>query len=353
MPEKLDDVCKIAVLRPSAVGDFVMTLPALHALRTVYPEAGIVYIGKAWHADFMAGRPGPIDRVAIMPPCPGVGVPPEDRTVDMAAVARFIDEMRAERFDLAVQLYGGGRYSNPFIKQFAARLTIGMRASDAETLDRWIPYGRAQNRRLHMLAVAALAGADTLRAGQELQVTEADRTEARGIVQHPAGRRLAVIQPGSTDPRRRWPAQSFAALADRLTAQGMLVAINGTAEERLLVASVLERMRHPALDLSGQLSLSGLCGLLERADLLVSNDTGPLHLALAIGTPSVGIYWLTNLIESGPLRQDIHAAALSLRMHCPVCGAENLTTRCPHDVSFVDGVTVEEVAALAEELLLR
>lgn len=349
-PASLPGVRKIAVLRPSAVGDFAMALPALHALRAAYPQAEIVYIGQQWHADFLAGRPGPVDRVAVVPPCPGVGASP-DSDADLLAVRRFIDDMRAQELDLAVQLYGGGRYSNPFIKQLGARVTIGMRASDAEPLDRWIAYGGLQNRRLQMLAVVALAGANTVRLGAELQVTERDRQQAQAVIAQAQGKMLVVLQPGSTDRRRCWPPERFAAVADRLVEQGAFVAVNGTAGEAELVAQVLEGMRHPALNLTGCLDLSGLCGLLERTDLLISNDTGPLHLALAIGTPSVGIYWLTNLIEFAPLRQDIHAAALSLRTQCPVCGVENLKTRCPHDASFVDGVSVEEVAVLARGML--
>ncbi|HEX8963884.1 MAG TPA: glycosyltransferase family 9 protein, partial [Rhodocyclaceae bacterium] len=90
---------------------------------------------------------------------------------------------------------------------------------------------------------------------------------------------------------------------------------------------------------------------LERAALLVSNDTGPLHLAVALGTPAVGIYWFTNLVESQPLRQDIHRAAVAARVDCPVCGAENLAQRCPHDDSFVAEVAADEVLQLAFQLL--
>jgi ADP-heptose:LPS heptosyltransferase len=84
---------------------------------------------------------------------------------------------------------------------------------------------------------------------------------------------------------------------------------------------------------------------------MVSNDTGPLHLALALGTPSVGIFWLTNLVGGMPLRQGLLRAALSVRVHCPVCGAPNLARRCPHDPSFVDDVPVEEVTSMATSLL--
>jgi ADP-heptose:LPS heptosyltransferase len=344
----MNGVRKIAVLRPGAVGDFVFALPALHALRQAYPEAHIVYVGKPWHAEFLAQRPGPIDECIVLPPCPGLGLPAEAQAD--ATLARFLDAMREQQFDVALQMYGGGRYANPLLLQFGGRLTAGMKAENAMALDRWVSFRPMQNRRLQLLEVASLIGADMVWLERELVVTGRDRQLAREELPEGAAP-LVVLQPGASDPRRRWPAQRFAELGDILADEGAQVAVNGTAEEAPIVRAVLERMRHRAVDLSGKLSLSGLCGLLERAALLVSNDTGPLHLGLAIGTPSVGIYWLTNLIESGPLRQHLHRPAMSTRIHCPVCGMENLKERCAHDVSFVDVVTVGEVAALAHDLL--
>lgn len=342
----LPQVRKIALLRPSAVGDFVFALPALHALRHTFPYAEMVYVGRPWHAEFLAGRPGPIDRVVVLPPCPGVGTP-ADVEADPEPVRDFVRAMAEEAFDLALQIYGGGRYANPLIQEFGARVTIGLRAAGVPTLDRWVSFHPLQNRRLQLLEVAALAGAHTLPLERELEVTEKDRQEAARVLPPDPARPLVVIQPGASDPRRRWAPGRFAAVADRLAQAGAGIAVHGTAVESPLVRAVIEAMTAAAVDLSGRLSLSGLCGLLERAALLVANDTGPLHLALAIGTPSVGIYWLTNLVESGPLRQGRHWPALAVRIHCPVCGAENLTTRCPHDESFVDEVSVEEVADLA------
>jgi ADP-heptose:LPS heptosyltransferase len=345
----LSGIRKIAVLRPNEVGDFVFSLPCLHALKNTYPDAQIVYLGKAWHAGFLNGRPGPVDQVVVMPPCQGVGLPPEAQ-VDPQPLQRFIDAMRDTEFDLALQIYGGGHYSNPFIRHLGARLAIGLKAADAAPLDRWISYGPLQNRRLQMLEVASLAGANMLQLGPELAVTEQDRREAAQVLGPDPVKPIVMLQPAANDRRRCWPAERFAALADVLVKAGALIAVNGTDQERPVVREVIEQMHNPALDLCGKLSLSGVCGVLERATLLVSNDTGPLHLALAIGTPCVGIYWLTNLIESAPLRQHGHRPALSVRSHCPVCGAENLTQRCSHDVSFVDDVSLEEVTSLALEL---
>jgi ADP-heptose:LPS heptosyltransferase len=110
-------------------------------------------------------------------------------------------------------------------------------------------------------------------------------------------------------------------------------------------------MHHRAVCLAGSLSLGGLCAVLERATLVVSNDTGPLHLALAMGVSCVGIFWLTNLVEGMPLRPSLLHAALSVRTRCPVCEEDNRSARCPHDVSFVDDVSVDEVARLARQAL--
>lgn len=345
-PAVLPDIGKIAVLRPNAVGDFIFSLPALHALKSAYPEAEIVFLGKPWHARFLAGRPAPVDRVLVVPPCPGIGAPP-DAEMDPEPRRRFVEAMRAEEFDIAIQLYGGGRYSNPLVKEWGAGLTVGMRAAGTAALDRWIAFELVQNRRLQMLEVVSLIGANSLRLGQELAVTESDRREAARILPSGDAQPLVVLQPGATDVRRHWPAERFAAVGDALASRGARVAINGSEAEAAIVRRVVAAMRHPAVDLSGRLSLGGLCGLLERAALLVANDTGPLHLGLAIGTPAVGIYWLSNLTEACPLRQHRHRAALAVRTNCPVCGEENLKTRCPHDVSFVAEVSAEEVTELA------
>ena len=73
--EKIPDVQKIAVVRANALGDFIFALPALEALRGAYPQAEIVFLGRGWHAAFLAGRPGPIDRVIVLPPTKGVSEP--------------------------------------------------------------------------------------------------------------------------------------------------------------------------------------------------------------------------------------------------------------------------------------
>jgi len=346
----VDDVRSIAVLRPSAVGDFMFALPALHALKRAYPTARLIYLGRQWHADFLRERPGPVDEVRVLPPVPGIGAPPD---ADLAPARQLVERLRDERIDIAIQLYGGGLYSNPFVAALGARVTAGMKGDDAPPLDRWVSYTVLQNRRLQLLEVAGLLGATPGRLDDGLELCARDRDEAEPVRAAARGRPLVLIHPAASDPRRHWAPQRFAAVADRLADAGAVIAVNATAAEAAVAREVIRQMRHPALDLSGVLSLSGLCGVLAACALVISNDSGPLHLALALGVRCVGIYWLYNLVESGPLIQDRHRALMSTRIHCPVCGEENLKTRCPHDASFVDDVALDDVLQASLQLFER
>ncbi|UXY16306.1 glycosyltransferase family 9 protein [Chitiniphilus purpureus] len=347
LPAPLTGVRHIVVLRPCAVGDFVFALPALAALRATYPQAHITLLGRAWQAELLAGRPGPVDEVRVLPTVPGVGAP-ADAVEDTAAVTALLDALNARGVDLAIQLYGGGGYANPFLLRIAARHRIGLRAPDAPALDRTLPYVYLQNERLRLLETVGLAGAHATTLDARLAVLPDDLAQAARCVPMDDAKPLVVIQPGATDPRRCWAPARFAAVADALAEAGARIAVNGSEAERDRVRAVITAMRADALDLATpQLSLSGLLGLLSRATLLVSNDTGPLHLAQAVGTASVGIYWFTNLLISAPLAAARHRHAVSLQVHCPVCGRENVTAHCGHPASFVDAVGVDEVRTLA------
>jgi ADP-heptose:LPS heptosyltransferase len=183
-----------------------------------------------------------------------------------------------------------------------------------------------------------------------LAVTEADRAEARSALDDLEGP-VVVLHPGATDPRRRWPPKSFACVGDRLVAAGADVVIVGTTDERGLVDGVRDSMTSPARTLVGRLSLGGLAGVLESAAVVVANDSGPVHLAAAVGTSTVGIYWCGNLINAGPFTRSRHRPQLSWRLTCPVCGVDCTRDQCEHRESFVAEVPSESVASAATSLL--
>jgi ADP-heptose:LPS heptosyltransferase len=349
---RVDGVGRIAVLRANALGDLLVSLPALEAMRAAYPGAELVLLGLGWHREFLEGRPGPVDRVVVVPPVRGVSVR-DDEPAPADPPAEFLAAMRAERFDLGVQLHGGGRHSNPFVRRLGARVTAGLRAPDAEALDRWVRYVYLQPEALRYLEVAGLVGAAPVTLQARVAVTAADRAEANAAL-GPAGDRpgpLVAIHPGVGDPRRRWPAERFARVADALAARGATVVLTGDRAERGLTAEVAAAARRPLLDLAGRLCLGGLTGLLDRCALAIGNDTGPIHLARAVGTPTVAVYWVGNLLNAGPVGRRRHRAAVSWILDCPVCGVPALERRCPHDPSFVASVPVEEVAEQALDLL--
>ena len=342
---------RIAVLRANRVGDLVFILPALEALRARWPEAEVVLLGCRWHEGFLAGRPGPVDRVVAVPPARGVNEldgPPAGE----AELAAFFARMRAERFDLAVQLHGGGRFSNPFVHRLGAARTAGLRAEDAPALDVEVPYVYWQSEVLRSLEVARALGCPPVDPAPRLTVTDADRADAAPWV--PAAP-YAVLCPGASDGRRRWPPERFAAVGDALAADGLRVLVAGSADERVIVDGVVGAMERDAEPLAGAVALGGLLALLAGAGLVVTNDSGPLHLAAAAGTPTVGIYWAGNVINGAPPFRARHRPLLAFRTACPRCGADCMAPDggCAHDDSFVVDVPAAEAVAAVGALLAR
>ncbi|SBT54077.1 glycosyltransferase family 9 protein [Micromonospora narathiwatensis] len=355
--ERVPDVERIAVLRANALGDFIFILPALAALRAAYPGAEIVLLGAPWHAALWRDRPGPVDRVLVVPAAPGIrdagpGEPP-------AELADFLAAARAERFDLALQLHGGGANSNPLVAGLGARVTAGLRAEDAPPLDRWIRYVYYQHEVIRYLEVVALVGAAATTILPALAVTEADRAEAREVLGEPTRRRVA-LHPGATDTRRRWPPERFGDVARALVGDGYEVLVTGTPAERETVDAVVAAAGVPLRPQVGTLSLGGLAAGYADCALVISNDTGPLHLAGAVGAPTVGVYWIGNLINGATPMRARHRPIAAWTTHCPVCGVDCTPGiyphrpgdgDCPHRDSFVADVPVIEVVEAARELL--
>ena len=349
--ELVENVRKIAVLRAGGLGDSVFTLPALRALRETYPGAEITLLGGPIQTELLSERPGPPDRVVMVPPSTGVNGPDTGVDEDEEELERFFANMRKERFDLALQMHGGGGYSNPFVRRLGARVTAGARASGAPPLDRTVPYVYFQSEYLRHLEVAGLLGARTANLEPRLQVTEEDLAEAGGAV--PEGDDpLVALHPGAGDKRRRWPSEKFAAVGDALAKAGARVAVVGVEEDGPLISGIVDTMKRDALDLCEQLSLGGLAGLLSRCAVVVSNDSGPLHLATAVGAATVGIFWGPNFINAGPPMRARHRPALSWRTNCPVCDVTLFNdSGCGHCASIVADVESEEVANFALSLL--
>ncbi len=333
---RVEGVRRIAVLRGGGLGDVLLALPAIDAMAAAYPDAHITLLGTPLHAALFATRPGSIDDVEVLPIVRGV----RDGADDPAATEQFCERMRNRTFDLALQLHGGGRYSNPFLERLGARVTAGLRTEDARQLDRWVPYHYYQHEVFRALEVAGVVGAAPVALEPQLAVRPVEL--AKGFELVGASGPLLVMHPGATDPRRRWPVERFAAIARRVAHEGGRVVVVGDASESALANDIVAYAGDGVTSLAGSMGIADLVGVLALAHAFVGNDSGPRHLAQAIGCPTVSIYWVGNLINAGPLGRSRHRVHVAWTTRCPVCGRDATqvgwtAARCEHDVSFVSG----------------
>lgn len=284
---------EIAVLRAlGGIGDVLCVVPALARLRAAAPLARISYIGLPQVESVVARYPGLADRFVAFPGFPGVPEYPFD--------ARQLSDWLAKRqreaaFDLVVQLHGSGSVTNVFAALLGAKQTIGYHIPGLWSPDPASPEFPDQLSEVDRWTglIDCLVDSscdDTL----TFPVTSAERAEARAKVPH---RRYAVVHAGASDPRRRWPADRFASVANTLAQQGLAVVLTGTANEAEVTAQVAQTMSVPPLNLCGQTTLGQAAALIEGAEIVVTNDTGTSHLAAALRTPSVVIF-----IASDPAR---------------------------------------------------
>ncbi len=355
----MKNIKKIAILRANAIGDFLVTLPAIHAIRAKFTKAEIVLLGSPWHKSFLVPGRTPIDRVIIVPVMKGIRSEKNKREKDEEQ-ERFFKEMQKEHFDIAIHFQGNGISANPFLNRLKAGLTVGSTSENAEPIDKSIPFYYYQSEVLRYLEVAGLIDAKTENIEPQISVLNEDAEEIKGLLNFLEKKQFVVLNPFAVDIRRTWPSENYVPLADWLKEKGFEVVFTGSAEEKEGVEKIISQMKHTAINSCGTVTLGGLAAILQKAVLVISGDTGPLHLARAVNTATVGIYWAPNLINWGPLSRKIHQPVISWNMRCPFCGiAPNdpypfePQNECKHGISFVRDVTVQEVKKAAEALLFE
>ena len=304
--ERIDRIC---VFRALHLGDMVCAGPALRALRRRYPGARVTLVGLPWAADFAQRAMGCVDEFIEFPGWPGL----PEREVEVARLSDFLVEVRERRFDLAVQLHGSGRLTNPLVQAFGARRTVGWRPADESApagMDTW-PYPETLHEvRRNLQLIAHLGGpVEDEQVSFPLQPhDEAElRTRRPDLAQLLAGR-FVCLHPGARDPAKRWPTVFFAQVGDALAALGWPAVVTGCESERGLADAVIGAMRAPALHAACDLSIGALAALLSRARLLVSNDTGVVHVAAGLRVPSVVVFFATEPSRWAPLDRARHIA---------------------------------------------
>jgi lipopolysaccharide heptosyltransferase I len=298
-------VRRVLIVRLGALGDIVHAVPAAAALRRAFPAARIDWLVGAKHADIL-DLVSIVDRPLLV----------NDRTgaSNGMSLPAAIRELRASRYDVAFDLQGLLK-SAALARASGAARVIGFAAPYAR--ERFAPLlytdsydpgaGGVRDPReaRHVvalnLALLSVVGVTTPVVEFPLKQVE---SAAAAAVQRQTGGRYALVNPGAAWPNKRWPPARLAALATELAGRHRLtpVVLWGPGEEPL--ASEVVAGAGGAAMLAPKTGVADLVALARGAALMVSGDTGPLHIAAAVGTPIVGIYGPTRPARNGPLSPD-------------------------------------------------
>jgi len=346
-PKGLENARKILVRAANWVGDAVMSVPALEALRARFPKAEIVVVAKPWVSELYWYHPAVSRQIVYFP---------ESEHRGPGGFWKLVRQLRAERFDAAIL------FPNSFHAAWMARLAgvpvrigyarDGRSALLSEAVEPPSPaaYGHQVNYYLQLLFRAGVI--DKPQPVREIRLFLADaekqwaakRLESLGL----GGPRFLIgLHPGASfGPAKRWLPERFAALADRLIeALSADVLIFGTREEQALGETIAHAMKHTPTLVAGETTLRQFMALLRECRVVVTNDSGPMHVAAALGLPLVAVFGSTNERATGPVA--LRARIVKRAVPCSPCGLRE----CPIDFRCMKGVSVDDVYRAALELV--
>jgi len=343
------EIKRVVVRGTNWVGDSVMSIPALRALRRVLPDARITLVlrpgvrGLFADADF-------IDELLVY-----------DRRNMFSAFGQ-VREWKKRNFDLALLFQNAFEAALiPFLAGVPLRLgyaTESRRAMLSHPLA--LPDWRSTRHEVfyYLYLVTALEQflyqtSNICEADPDasLELSESRRQEAAHLLQtygQNTDRSIVAICPGSINSRaKRWPADSFANLADKLLDERRQVVFVGSPAESEVSREVTNRMRNKPAVLTGKTTIDQLTSILGVVDLVVTNDTGPAHIAAALGRPTLVIFGPTNPLTTRPF-----SGQAEILRHPPDC-APCMLRDCPIDHRCMTAITVAEVLEQSNAMLKR
>ncbi len=373
---------RILVIRPDHLGDLLFATPALHLLRASFPAAHITALVGPWGEPVLASNPD-LDELLT---CPFPGFTRQSKAGPLAPYRLLQAEaqrLAALDFDLALAL----RFDHWWGAWLAAAAGIPQRVGYAidevqPFLTRPIPYVAGRHEVVQNLALALAAaegdrltvngerltvnsqrpvvsGGDDFDSDWRLRVAVTAEDEAAAAVLLPTtDRPLVALHPGSGAAVKRWRSAAWAELARRLTQeQGAQVVFTGSAGEAELIDPVLALLAaDPALStlpisLAGQTSLGVLAAVYRRCALVIGPDSGPLHLAVAVGAPTVHLYGPVDRRTFGPWGSPQRHAVITSDWGCIPCNRLDWPERTLAEHGCVRDVSVEQVLAAARAQL--
>ena len=291
---------KILCVRLDNLGDVLLTSPALRALKAFNPGAELALLTSHMGAGIARLIPEIDDVITFDVPWVKI-----DGAAGADAIFDLVARLRAAPFDAAILFTVFSQNPLPaalvcYLAGIPLRLGYS-RENPYHLLTDWVPdpepLAGIRHEVLRQLDLVRTIGAETPGTRLSLNVPVVDRAQALDKLAQagvdPAGRWL-VLHPGVSEIKRQYPPDAYAAAARELARQGYTIVLTGVESEHGLAAQIAQAVGKRALNLAGALSLGELIGLISAAPLLIANNTGPIHIAAAVGTPVVVLYAHTN-----------------------------------------------------------
>ena len=337
-PDRLEHVepRRICIIKPSAFGDVVQTLPVLSALHDRFPDSEITWVIQAGLSDLVDGHPHL------------TGWIPFHRHGGYAGWSRLLKELRSRRFDVVLDLQGLLR-SAAMCLATGARVRVGLEtAREGSHLSCHVLLpgtGRDVPAHARYWRVAEAFGVKTPKPNAIVPVASED--EAWALQQTDSlPQPIVGIHAGARWETKRWPAEKFAEIARRVIGRwhGSVVLL-GSPDEKPVSQAIEDSLGagDRVRNLTGRSTLKQLTAMLSRIDLLASNDSGPMHLADALQTPVAGIFTCTDATRSGPASpiHELVSTKVECRAgyhkRCPMSGSQHLACFAELDVERVWG----------------
>jgi len=295
----LDGARRVAVLRAlPGLGDLLCAVPALRSLRAALPDAGITLLGLPKAEWFLERYPELVDDLMVVPSWPGI----PEAVGPPSALPRFLAAARDRRFDLALQLHGTGMATNDLVAAVGAAHVAGhhspfMPPPDPARFRPWPGDGHELDR---LLGLVRWLGGRSVPAALDFPEVPADLAASAALRDEIGDQPYACIHPGASRADRRWPVEGFACAARALHAFGLRVVVTGSRGEAELAKAVGRVAAVPTVHAAGRTSTGALAAVLRRAAVVVANDTGAAHLAVAVGTPAVVVITTSDADRWGP-----------------------------------------------------
>lgn len=329
----------ILIVKLSAIGDVIHTLPALNAIRAAHPSAHITWLIEEAAAPLIIGHPA-LDRVIVSRRKSWIR---ELRQGQWKSVVReaagLVQTLRDTAYDLVFDFQALLKSGILVALSRSSRkigFDRGMEHQEHSYLfltERVAPVDMNHHAILRSLMMLDSAGIHSRNIVYRLPIHDSDRRQVtRLLVQEGIHhvRPLICINPVAKWTTKLWPNERFAQLADRLSERYRISPVfTGAPEDKETVQNILSLMRLPAVDLTGKTSLKTLAALYGTADVLISTDTGPMHLGAAVNTPVVALFGPTAPWRTGPMGNQHQVIRAGLpcspcfKRQCPTCCCMN------------------------------